>query len=406
MRSMSDRPPLTHASVLSRCPGCHSAELEDFFVAAGTPVDVGSLCPTKELALRAPVGDITLAYCHVCGLVWNRTFDRSLIGFHPGYDAGLEHSPLVQSALDRLENRLLGTGALRGNRILEVGCGTGYMLRRLCAHGNTGVGIDPTAPAEQLSECNNNDIHFIRDFYSDKYLYVPFDLLFCQSVLEDIPDLQGFLSTMAAAVKRHSALAYIEVFNGGRAFAYDETFSIHYEQCNYFTLESLVQLCERAGFRVVEAGTSPGNEQYLYVEAEGRQRDASSSSLDLTSANHQGLPETLSRFATHHAEKVKQWRQRLANWKAEGRETVVWGSGGKGVSFLNAVGSESGIRYVVDINPKRQGGFVPRSAQQVVSPDSLTYLRPDVVVVTNPAYQREIREQIAKLQLAPDIVIL
>src|SRR3954451_5396291 len=79
------------------CPGCYHRTWTDFFVSRRVPVDVGSTLPSEADALAAPLADIILANCHNCGLTWNRTFNNSQIAFKPGYDAGLHHSPLVQS---------------------------------------------------------------------------------------------------------------------------------------------------------------------------------------------------------------------------------------------------------------------------------------------------------------------
>src|SRR4029079_11412583 len=115
------------------------------------------------------------------------------------------------------------------------------------------------------------------------------------------------------------------------------------------------------------------------------------------------LPPMLLSFAANHSRKVETWREKLGACRTIGRKVVLWGTGGKGVSFLNAVGAESGIRYVVDSNPTRHGRFVPGSAQQIVPPAFCPDYRPDVVILSNRAYDSEIRQQIASIGLHPEI---
>jgi hypothetical protein len=81
---------------------------------------------------------------------------------------------------------------------------------------------------------------------------------------------------------------------------------------------------------------------------------------------------------------------------------VVWGAGSKGVMFLNHVQNRNGVEYVVDINPQKQGMFVAGTGQQIVSPQFLQLYRPDVIVVMNVIYQKEIQEVTAGLGLFPD----
>ena len=69
------------------------------------------------------------------------------------------------------------------------------------------------------------------------------------------------------------------------------------------------------------------------------------------------------------------------------------GSGGRAVSWLAGLGIREEVALIADINPGRQGMFMPVTGQVVVSPEALAESRPDVVVITNPAFSREIRAQ-------------
>jgi hypothetical protein len=64
---------------------------------------------------------------------------------------------------------------------------------------------------------------------------------------------------------------------------------------------------------------------------------------------------------------------------------------------LNSSGAEDIIRYVVDINPARQGRHIPGSAQRIVAPELMTEYRPQTVIITNPLYEHEIRKQMSEL---------
>jgi len=69
---------------------------------------------------------------------------------------------------------------------------------------------------------------------------------------------------------------------------------------------------------------------------------------------------------------------------------VVWGAGAKAVGLLNTlhIAIDDGIRYVV--NPRKSRRFVLGPAQQIVPPEHLRDYRPDVVIVMNAEYIREI----------------
>lgn len=89
----------------------------------------------------------------------------------------------------------------------------------------------------------------------------------------------------------------------------------------------------------------------------------------------------------------------MAQFRAENRRVVVWGAGSKGVSFLNALPTQKVISYIVDINPRKIGRFVPGSAQEVVHPDFLNSYQPDQILVMNANYLAEIEAYARNLGL-------
>jgi hypothetical protein len=102
--------------------------------------------------------------------------------------------------------------------------------------------------------------------------------------------------------------------------------------------------------------------------------------------------------------KMKYWRERMAENMRRGRKTVIWGSGSKGVAFLTTLGLGEEIACAVDINPHRQGYFMPGTGHRIVGPGQLREVRPDEVIVMNPVYRAEIGEQLRGLGLEPELL--
>ena len=53
------------------------------------------------------------------------------------------------------------------------------------------------------------------------------------------------------------------------------------------------------------------------------------------------------------------WRRKLSELNEQEKKAVIWGGGSKGVSFLNFLEIHEQIKYVVDINPHKQGNYIP-----------------------------------------------
>ncbi len=383
-----------------RCRGCGRAGLLDVFDAGRLPVHVGVLWDSAEDARRAAMGDVVLSWCAGCGLVHNRTFAPELMPFEPGYEVSLTHSALFRNFIDELAARLVERYDLRNKTILEIGCGEAYFLRKLCRLGNNNaIGIDPTVEREDLVKTDGGTIRFIRDHYSERYVHLDADFVCCQSVFETIPHPVELLTVVRRMIGDRPVPIYFEVFNGLRAFRDGETWSVHYEACNYFGSETLPRFFEMAGFEVNESGPCYGGDQYLYVEA------IPGSPPGVTGAGQLlKLPPEIAGLADLRAESLHQWRRRLDGFSRDRRRVVAWGAGGKCISFLNALPTEPIVSYVVDINPARQRRYVPGSAQPVVAPAFLVDYQPDTVIITNPLYAHEIRAQVTDLGVVCDFL--
>jgi len=98
------------------------------------------------------------------------------------------------------------------------------------------------------------------------------------------------------------------------------------------------------------------------------------------------------------------WHQKLSRLDQLGRRVVVWGAGTKGVMFLNTVKASEQVRYIVDINPRKQAMYIAGTGQQIVPPEFLQSYRPDVVLVMNPIYQDEIRACMTALGLSSKLI--
>ncbi len=383
----------------STCPACYSDRLVDFFELQAIPIHVCVLFDSPEKARNAPVGDIGLTYCRCCGFVHNRLFEPGRVRFEPGYEASLFHSGVFRSYLQGVATRLVDNFGLRNKQILEIGCGAGDFLRMLCRMGgNHGTGIDPTVKAEVSENVGSGTVRFIRDYFSEKYDYLTPEFICCLSVFEDIPRPLDFLLKLRRMIGNRRTGIYFEVYNGWHAFEHQQTWSIHYEQCNYFNKECYLDLFRKAGFEIRSGGTCYEEGQYLYVEALAAPGLAATKTQPARNGN--ASPDVIEHFSEHHRRQLQFWTGRFADFKSRGKRVVTWGSGGKGITFLNELKNESTVRYVVDINPERQGKYLPGTAQEIVAPEFLLDYKPNTIIVTNPLYQREIEAQVSALGIS------
>jgi hypothetical protein len=91
---------------------------------------------------------------------------------------------------------------------------------------------------------------------------------------------------------------------------------------------------------------------------------------------------------------------------SETGRVAVWGAGAKGVTFVNQL-DPSGERLagVVDLNPAKQGGFLPGTGHPILAPEQLDELGVATAVLLNPNYEPEIREMLATANSGIDLVL-
>lgn len=381
-----------------RCPACGAADSVDFLQVERIPANVGSLCRSRSEALDATMGRIDLTWCPRCRYIHNRSFNPALVRYEPGYDAALFHSPVFRGFIEKLAADLLERFELRRKHIIEIGCGSGWFLRRLCELGaNHGMGFDPCVVNEGVQVAGKGSVSLVRDYFTDQYRNVECDFVCCLDVFEAIPRPLDFLKMVRRTIGARECGVFFETPSASHMMATGGAFSLYYEQVSFFTRESLSNVFARAGFDVLRAGECYVDGQYLFVEAmPGEAPDESD--LAMTSA----MPADLTRFAEEYQQKLATWSQRTKEYRSGGKRVVSWGTGGKGIGFLNAVDPDgSGIQLAVDINENKHGWYVPGSGHRVVGPRELTQLKPDVVIITNPLYEGEIRRTVSELGLSP-----
>ena len=330
--------------------------------------------------------------------------DPALTEYSDRYEETQAFSGTFNAFHHDLADGLVQRHNLRGKHIAEVGCGKGEFLALLCdLGGNTGLGIDPGADPERLEGVSTGQIELITDFFVPSMITRTPDLLACKMTLEHIPAPLTFTRDMADGVAGQDTVLFLQVPEAIRIFEDVALEDIYYEHVNYFTAASLRYMTELAGFEVTSLETTYG-EQYLTLEGRPRAADAPAPQVD--QAALAAFMETIASFEARANAFAAEWRARADAWKAEGKNIAIWGSGSKAVSFLSLLGEHGEIGQVVDINPRRQGHYMPRSGQKIIGPADLPASPPDVVVIMNRIYRDEIVRDLEKQGLSPEIICL
>lgn len=386
------------------CPNCGADEMALFYKVEDVPVHSVLLFRTREEARNYQTGTIALGYCRQCGFIANLAFDPSLHEYSQNYEETQGFSATFNAFHQRLAKHLVNRYDLHDKDLIEIGCGKGEFLALLCELGNNrGVGFDPAyVPGREQGE-SNNQIEFVRDFYSEEYADYQGDFICCKMTLEHIQDSAEFVGMVRRSIgDRPETTVFFQVPETKRILSDLAFWDIYYEHCSYFSPVSFARLFRGAGFDVIDLWTDY-DDQYLMIEAR-----PGNGKLQATLPEESDLDELgaqVSNFAANYLGLLEIWRRKVRQVREDGRRIVLWGGGSKAVAFLTTLGfGLEDIEYAVDINPFRAGTFLGGAGQEIVSPTFLRSYDPDVVIVMNPIYLQEIRDELNKMGLSPKVL--
>ena len=383
-------------------PICPDAELLPVIEMKQVPVHCNVLWPSLQEALDAPRGDIRLVYSPACGHIFNMDFDGKLMEYTQEYENSLHFSSRFQEFATALAKGLVERHNLYNKDIVEIGAGKGDFLIMMAEMGNNrGWGFDPSyVPDEAYSHEN---VKFVLDFYSEKYTEYEADIITCRHVLEHIEDPEWFIDNVKKAVNgRMDTIVFFEMPNALFTIQQLGIWDIIYEHCSYFTPYSLAYLFRQQGFEVLNVDEVFGK-QFVTIEAK-LATENSPAAPDETAVLAQ-LTEDVRAFADNYQQKVDHWAAVMNKVKQNNQKAVIWGTGSKGVTFLNVLDPDRLIEYAVDINPRKQGKFVGGTGQEIISPDFLRDYQPDVVIIMNANYKDEISNTVKELGVDAEILI-
>jgi hypothetical protein len=381
------------------CPVCGAPDAA-IFLSIELPVNCSTLFRDRNEALAASRGTVALAFCDLCGMIFNSAFEPALLEYDGCYENSLNFSPAFQAYCRELADRLMVSYDLREKVIIEVGCGDGEFLAQLCESGrNRGFGFDPAFTGASPS----SRVQVFPELYSAAHQTIKADAVCCRHVLEHIPDPCGFLRGINANLANSPrSLFYCETPNAAAVLTGSSLWDVIYPHCSYFTPVSIKRALEQADFEVLRICTS-FEDQFLAVDAIRKHAVPAATGMSSGSDEVAALHGFINQFADRFRHAMEGWAALIENSVLENRRIALWGAGAKAVTFLNMVPGAERIGLIVDSNPRKSESFIPCTGHFIASPASLIDYRPDVVILLNAAYEDEVRRDLD--QLVPEAAL-
>ncbi|MFH0855132.1 MAG: class I SAM-dependent methyltransferase [Candidatus Omnitrophota bacterium] len=265
--------------------------------------------------------------------------------------------------------------ALKGKKIIEIGCGRGEYLSILGKLGVDAYGLEYSEEARK--DCVNSGLRVSKGFVDRGDCALkegPFEAFFILSFLEHLPDLNGALRGIYNNLVEHS-VGLVEVPNFDmilRNNLFSEFISDH---LFYFTRQTLKTALELNGFEVMQCKEIWND--YI-ISAVVKKKVA----LDIA------------HFYEFQAKLKAEIEAYILRFKDQG--VAIWGAGHQALAVISLAGLSGKIKYVVDSATFKQGKFTPATHIRIVPPSALKEDPVGAIIVMAASYSDEVARIILK----------
>lgn len=340
-----------------------------------------------------PTAPLELVRCSPdgCGLVQLRhTPDLSLMyGDRYGYRSGIR--PFMINHLHGKVTELTALAAPgKGDLVVDIGSNDSTLLRGYPTDGPTLVGVDPTGEKWRPFYPDHVELipdFFTRDRFTERFGDRRAKIITSIAMFYDLPDPLAFMrdvrDTLADDGVWMIEMSYLPSML--RATAYDV---ICHEHLEYYTLQQIEWMAERAGLTVVKAEITDvygGSLCVILARQPERHRVDAASIQRIRDREHElrlGSAAPYEAFVSRVEEHRDQLRDLLDTSRKEGRLTLGYGASTKGNVLLQYCGiDEQDLPCIGEVSPEKHGCFTPGSLIPIVSEEEAKSRRPDQLLV-------------------------
>jgi SAM-dependent methyltransferase len=387
----------------SSCRLC-GGELTHVFVDLGVSPLSNSYLRPEQLGRMEPFYPLRAMVCQRCFLVQVAAYETpehifSDYAYFSSYAATwLDH---CQAYADMATKRF---GLDENSRVVEVASNDGYLLQYFAQRDIPVLGIEPAANVAAAARARGIPTR-VEFFGSESARRLSpndgADLLIGNNVLAHVPDLNDFVAGLAILLKPRGVIT-IEFPHLLRLIDETQFDTIYHEHFSYFSLFTAQRAFAAHDLTVFDVEEIPthGGSLRIYArhvadtsqpvservgELSGRERAAGLQALDLYAA-----------FAERVRQSKRDVLHLLIDLKNAGKSIAGYGAPAKGNTLLNYCGIGTDfVDYTVDLNPHKQGCYLPGSHIPIKTPDEIRRTRPNVVFILPWNLRHEIMQQMS-----------
>jgi hypothetical protein len=358
----------------------------------------------EQLGQMEPFFPLRALVCDNCLLVQLEDYETPEVifadyAYFSSYSTSwLEHSQrYVDMAVERF-------GLDGSSSVVELASNDGYLLQYFVERGVPVLGVEPAANVAEVAEEKGIPTvvrFFGRETARELAGRTRPNLLLGNNVLAHVPDLNDFVGGMKILLADDGVLT-MEFPHLWHLIEDNEFDTIYHEHFSYFSFTTVTKVFAAHGltlFDVEELPTHGGSLRIFGRHDEDDSKPVTDRAKALLKREHDAGYEQIETYLGF-AEKVKQAKWELLDFliarKREGKRIVAYGAPAKGNTLLNYCGIRTDmIDFATDLNPHKQGRYLPGTRIPIEAPEAIREARPDYVLILPWNLKDEIVEQLS-----------
>jgi len=273
--------------------------------------------------------------------------------------------------------------------VVEVASNDGYLLQYFAEAGIQVLGVEPASGVAEVAIAKG--IPTIIDFFGEAIARQLAEktkprLMLGNNVLAHVPNIHDFIKAFSLLIDDDGLVTFEfpHLLNLLRNNQFD---TIYHEHYSYLSVTALKPIFESHGLKIVDVeklSTHGGSIRIFVAKSESiwETQDVVKATMNEESVFDPRDRAVLTSLHERTLRTKIDLVAELVKCRKEGIRVAAYGAAAKGNTLLNYSGIDSDlIEYVVDLNPHKQGSFLPGSRIPIVSDQVLNENPPDVLLV-------------------------
>lgn len=389
---------------IRRCRFCRHP-LKDLIVSLGNAPLSNAYLTAAQLHRMEPYYPLEVFVCAECFLVQLDEFEPpERIFSEYAYFSSYSRSWLVHC--ERYCEETARRFGLDGkSQVVEIGSNDGSFLHYYLQKGIPALGVDPAANVAEVA--NSKGIPTRVAFFGVDYARallaegVRADLILGNNVLAHVPDLNGFVEGLKILLKPGGTIS-MEFPHLLKLMQENQFDTIYHEHFSYFSFLAVSRVFTAHGLTIVDVEEVPTHGGSLRIFGGHAGAPLTARAADLLEREQRAGLDRLNYYSAF-GERVKEVKRNLLNFLVQAKRKRMriagYGAPAKGNTLLNYCGIRTDfLDFTVDLNPHKQGRFLPGSHIPIHAPEQIMQTRPDYILILPWNLKQEIMEQLSGIR--------